>query len=105
MEEIKCQPIPEKDYILLNANNMFNGFYNNKIHSKIPEGCIEITKDVKRYIMSLGKQIKIKDVTLPITEDNVETIEPEPIEYKPSQLEQLRADVDFLMIMEGCADV
>lgn len=97
--------IPEKDYVLFDEDGLFLGFYNNKVHSIIPNNAIEISYDIKNYILEQTKKVKVKDISLPITTDNIELIEEDPIQKEPTALEKLRADVDFLMIMEGYGDV
>lgn len=97
--------IPEKDYVKIDKEGIVIGFLNNKIHSNIPDNVIEITKDTKKYLLNLGYRVKLKDKNAKITPDNIEPIEEENIDIPINPIDQLRADVDFLMIMEGYADV
>ena len=103
MEEQKT--FVEKDFVRIDETGVLRGFFNNKIHSKIPDNVVEITKDTKKYLLSLGYRVRLKNRNAEITPDNIEPIEEEDINIPISPIEQLRADVDFLMIMEGYADV
>lgn len=97
------QEEPEKFYVDISEDNRLNGFYSNKVHSEIPETAVEVENTVRKEILASGKQYRIKDKTLPVTTENLEEIIPEPL--PPTAFEKLQADVDFLMIMEGYADV
>ena len=94
---------PEKIYADISEDNVLIGFYSNKIHSIIPDSAVEIEKDTRKGILSSGKQYRVKNKDLPITMENLEEIIPKPL--PPTAFEKLQADVDFLMIMGGYADV
>ena len=103
-EIIMPEPEPERIYVNISGDGRLEGFYSNKIHSVIPDTAMEISAELRAEIISKTSPLRIKDRTLPITTDNLEEIE-EDIDIPISPIEQLRADVDFLMIMEGYADV
>lgn len=94
-----------KIYVDLNENNELNGFYTEGLHNAIPETAIEINEETRDLIISQHKKFKVIDVTKDIDLDNLEEIVVDVKEKPTSFAEQLRADVDFIMIMEGYADV
>lgn len=94
-----------KIYVNLNENNELNGFYTEGLHNEIPENAIEISEETRNLIIAQHKKFRVIDTTKDIDLDNLEEIVTEPKERPITFAEQLRADIDFIMIMEGYADV
>lgn len=80
-----------------------NGFYS-ELNSKIPQTAVEITEELRDIIVKSGKQYRIIDIEKDITIDNLEEVVIEVPELPPTEIERLRADIDFLLIMGGFDD-
>lgn len=84
----------EKIYLHYDEKGVILGFYFNSIHeNNIPNPNIEITKEKYNFYMKNNGAYKLNISTL----EDILILE----ESKPSEMDKIKADIDYIMIMTG----